>query len=99
MRMSIKLDIVLKRLLKQRGITLKQLSKETEIKPSTLSGWFNGVSPHNLSEARTCARYLGVSLERLLFDEDSETQALEDLLTEQVFDGFLKVKIERVIKK
>jgi transcriptional regulator with XRE-family HTH domain len=97
--MSIKLNTVLKRLLKQKGITLKQLSNETGIKPSTLSGWSNGVSPHNLSEARACARYFGVSLERFLFDEESESKGLEDLLTEQVFDGYLKVKIERVIKK
>lgn len=97
--MTLKLANVLKRLLKERSLSLRDLAKATNIKPSTLSGWNNGVSPRDLTEVRRCAQYLGISMERLLFDEDSSIMSLESLLTENVFDGFLKVKIEKVIIK
>lgn len=80
-------------------MTLKELSSATSISPSTLSGWKNGASPRDLSELRTCAQYFGVSIDYLLFGEDTAQVNLENLLTEKVFDGFLKVKIERVINK
>ncbi len=97
--MVLKLDVVLKKILKERGLTLKELAQATHIKASTLSGWNNGVSPRDLTEVRTCARYLGVGLEKLLFDEDPSEIFLNDLLTENFFDGFLKVRIERVIPR
>lgn len=97
--MEMKLASVLKQMLKERQLTLKELSAATKIKASTLSGWKNNVSPRDLAEVRRCARFFGVTLEKLLFDEDSDATALEGLLTEGVFNGFLKVKIERVINK
>ena len=97
--MELKLSVVLTRLLEERRVTLKQVAAATKIKPSTLSGWKGGVSPRDLGEVRVCARYFGVSMEKMLFDETQENLFLEELLTEGVFDGFLKVKIERVIPK
>lgn len=97
--MEMKLSSVLKRLLDDRGMTLKDLSEATKIKPSTLSGWRNGVSPRDLVEVWRCAQYFGITLEKLLFDESNDARALEELLTEKIFDGFLKVKVERVIRK
>ncbi len=97
--MAIKLASVLTRTLEERGLTLKELAVLAKLKPSTLSGWKNGVSPRSLEEVRTCARALGISMEKLLFDEQPEYLELEDLMREQVFDGFLKVRIERVISK
>ena len=96
---EMKLSTVLKQLLNDRNMTLKELATSIKVKPSTLSGWNNGVTPRDLTEVRRCAQYFGVTLEKLLFNESSDATALESLLTEQVFDGFLKVKIERVINK
>ena len=97
--MNLKLKNTLPALLKSKHMTLKELSVATSISPSTLSGWKNGASPRDLGELRTCAQYFGVSIDYLLFGEDSTQANLESLLTENVFDGFLKVKIERVIQK
>lgn len=96
---TLKLSTMLKQLMKERKISLRELAKSTAIQPSTLSGWNNGSSPRDLSEVCQCARYLGVSMEYLLFGEEPDSLPLEQLLTEKVFDGFLKVKIERVINK
>ena len=83
--------------MKSRGISLRKLSSITGIKPSTLSGWSNGVSPRDLTEVLVCARFFGVSLERILFDEEPKQTDLENLLTEDVFNGYLKVSIQKVI--
>ena len=99
MSMETKLSHMLSSLLLKKNLTLKQLANETGIKPSTLSGWKNGVSPRDLSEVRRCAQFFGVSMEMLLFGQQNEEVSLDSLLTEKVFDGFLKVKIERIIKK
>lgn len=95
--MAVKLSQVLTRILKEQNLTLKELAIMTKLKPSTLSGWKNGVSPRSLEEVRLCARALGISMEKLLFDEVSDQVDLEDLMREHVFDGYLKIKIERVI--
>lgn len=97
--MELRLKITLRELMKEKGLSLRKLSNLTGIRPSTLSGWINGVSPRDLGEVLTCAKYFGVSLEFLLFEQLSEATELESLLTDQVFEGYLKVKIEKVITK
>ena len=37
-------------------------------------------------------------MEKLLFDQEPDHASLNDFLTEGLFEGFLKVKIEKVIK-
>lgn len=95
--MELQLSSVLRRLMKEKKISLRKLSKETGIKPSTLSGWANGVSPRDLTEVLICARHFNMSLEQFLFNTAPDAANLENFLTEDVFNGFLKVKIERVI--
>lgn len=97
--MELQLSVVLRRLMKERKISLRQLSKITGIKPSTLSGWCNNVSPRDLTEVLICARHFKMSLEQFLFDTPPDASNLENFLTEDVFNGFLKVKIERVVNK
>lgn len=95
---SIKINQNLQKLMKERGVTLKALSKATAIPVSTLGSYTAGkkssYSPEHLG--RLC-EFFSVSADYLLFGEQSGADSLNSLLTEQVFDGFLKVKIERVI--
>lgn len=86
-------------MMRERKISLRQLGKETGIKPSTLSGWSNGVSPRDLCEVFICAKYFKMSLEQLLFDTSPDSTSLENFLTEDIFNGFLKVTIQKVISK
>ena len=97
--MEMKLASVLKQLLSEQNISLKDLAIATKVKPSTLSGWKNGVSPRDLVEVHRCAQFFGVTMEKMLFDAPTDMSALNGLLTEKIFDGYLKVNIERVISK
>ena len=92
------LKVTLTRLLKERRLSVEALARQMQVSPSTLKAWTAGSAPRNLDDVRTVASCLGVSFEYLIFGEDtSSAHALEQQLLEQVFDGFLKVRIERVI--
>jgi transcriptional regulator with XRE-family HTH domain len=88
-----KLEQTLRRVMKDRALTLTALSELSGIKKSTLSDWSNGVHPRDLVEVRKLARSLG-----LVFGDEDTANPLPVLPTELVFDGFLKVKIERIIQ-
>lgn len=88
----------LRALMEQSKISSTQLSKECLIPASTLSTYLSGkkasYSPDHLA---ALADYFSVSLDYLMFGETSGASSLNSLLTEQIFDGYLKVKVERVI--
>ena len=88
----------LKQLMEINKVSSTQLSKECAIPASTLSTYLSGkkasYSPDHLA---ALADYFSVSLDYLMFGETSGASSLNSLLTEQIFDGYLKVKVERVI--
>lgn len=94
------LNEVLRNLMADRKMTVKELSKIAEIPQSTVSSYLGGTKasydPNHLS---SIAEVFQVSLDHLLYGENLNiSKTMHSLLTEEVFDGFLKVKIERVIK-
>ena len=94
---KIRLNSVLKTMLEDRNLSLRQLSRATKIPEPTLSGYLNGAEPGKINHIRILARFLGISMESLLYGEDDRPPTLEEVLTEQVFSGWLKVKIERAV--
>jgi transcriptional regulator with XRE-family HTH domain len=94
---KLKLHIVLKRLIEDRDLTLRELSRATKIPEPTLSGYMNGAEPGKINHIRILARFFGISMETLLYGQDDRPPTLEDVLTEQIFSGWLRVKIERAI--
>ncbi len=94
-----KLKETLAALLKKKRMSAQALANATEIPASTIKAWLGGNAPRNLDDVRTVAQNLGVSFEYLVFGEDPDAGAvLANALLEQVFDGYLKVKVERVVK-
>lgn len=94
-----KLKQTLGRILKEKKITTDALGKQTGVKNSTIKTWLRGSNPRSMDDVRKVARHLNVSLEFLLFGEDDVVpRSLEELLTENVYEGWLKVKIERAVK-
>jgi transcriptional regulator with XRE-family HTH domain len=90
----------LKHLLQERRISIRKLAHDTEISPSTIKEWLSGSAPRNLEDVRKVARYLNISFEFLIFGESDECppeKALEAIFTESIYEGWLKVKIERAI--
>jgi len=92
---EIKIDKVLKHLMKQKGFTFKRLSEATGVPESTLKTWSSGIEPKSLIPAKKVARALGISVEYLIFGyEEKEILSLNDVLTKELFSGWCKVTIE-----
>ena len=94
------LQKVLKRLMDDRKLTFQALADETGVRASTLKGWtLPGAQPRNMADVRKVARSFDVSFEYLIFGEEADVppRTLAEVLMEPVYDGWLKVKIERAI--
>lgn len=94
---KVKLADILNELMKQRSISSRALSKATGVPQSTLSHLLSGRSSQKPEHLLEIAKHFGVSMEYLIFGEDQQTPTLESVLTEEVFSGWLRVKIERAI--
>ncbi|MGK5083264.1 helix-turn-helix transcriptional regulator [Bdellovibrionota bacterium FG-1] len=95
-----KISIVLPRLLRERGFTQSQLSKNSGIPLSTLSTWLLPKSkPRDPEAVFKVANALGVTLEELLFDQRPVERevTLEALPLEKLLDGLYRIRLERVI--
>lgn len=87
----------LAKLIKERGISARELSRQTGIAQSTLNNFLAGKSPSNPEQIHALAKFFGTSMEQILFSTDDRPPTLDEVLTEGVFDGWLRVKIERAI--
>lgn len=92
-----KLDKVLKALMKASGMKASDLSKATGIPAATLSSLLNGGQTHKPEHLLSLSQHFKVSIEFLLFGEDDRRPTLDEVLTEGVFSGWLKVEIKRAI--
>ncbi len=95
---EVKFGVILVQLMKKNGLTYKHLSELSGIPHSTLAQWTSGKSPQNLADVKRLARVLEVPFHFLVFGEPEEGEFLEELPVEEIFEGFLKVKIEKVIR-
>jgi transcriptional regulator with XRE-family HTH domain len=65
-----KLDKILLKLCKDRGLTLAALAKESGVKQPTLHGWTTGRSVQNIDDLKKVCDLLQVSLHYILFGEE-----------------------------
>lgn len=96
--MSSHLSESLRFLLKQKKISARQLSKDTGIPQSTLMDLLEGKKEPSIKHLPVLSKYFGTTIDFLLTGQNQNIETLESLLTEDVFEGFLKVKIERIIQ-
>lgn len=93
------LRTVLKNLMKSHNITIRELAKHTSVAEGTIKTWLSGAAPRSMEDVRKVARHFCVSFEYLIFGEDEGQQtSIENLPLEDLFDGWLKVNIQRVVK-
>lgn len=97
MSKELKLHRILKRLMEQKQISARELGRKTKIPPSTLSSLLAGGKPQKLDHVLALAEYFGTSMEMILYGSDRRPPTIEELATEGIFEGWLKVKIERAI--
>lgn len=95
----IKIAQTMKQLLKERGITLRELSKRSGVPVSTLSEWSSNREPKSPTQTRKVAQALGVSMHYLLFGEDDSQEPLQKLLKEDLFQGTFEITVKKVRMK
>jgi transcriptional regulator with XRE-family HTH domain len=61
-------------LLERKGITITRLSKEVGIPVQTLHGWQNGVEPKSLKQVLLVAKYFGMDIETLCFEDANKAR-------------------------
>jgi len=96
--MELKIGTTLRALLKERRLTLKEVSKNCGVALSTLHEWENNRAPRNPVQAARVAKFLNVSLSKLLFGEDDEQSLspIEKILKEDIFKGTFEITLKRV---
>ena len=67
---GIRLGTNLKHLLRNRGLSLKEVSIQTGIPYSTLHTWLENRQPKDILKAKRLADFFGVDLHFLLFGEE-----------------------------
>lgn len=70
----IKLDKNLKKLCKERGVTLATLAKETGVRQPTLHGWTTGRSAQKLDDLKKVCNFFKVGLHFIIFGEKDPWQ-------------------------
>ena len=94
---KVKLHIILKKLIEDKRVSARQVARDCGLAQSTLNSLLSGRSPAKPEQVLALARYFGTSMEFLLFGSDDRPPTLDEVLTEGVFDGWLRVKIERAV--
>jgi transcriptional regulator with XRE-family HTH domain len=91
---------ILAALMKERGLTLKQVAEMSTVKISVVSDWTAGAAPRDLKAVSRLARALGVSFQSLLLGETDEAtviKSIPEIFEEsELFEGYCKVSIKKL---
>ncbi len=77
----------------EKKLSARKLAKETGISPSSLSEILRGADP-SLRTVKTLAAYFGVSLDRLVNDDEPVVTFRGDDFTE-IFSGIVRITVEK----
>jgi transcriptional regulator with XRE-family HTH domain len=87
---------ILSKIIQDRRLTLREISKATGVPATTLAEWQANRTPKNPEQVRAVARFLGVSLHFLLFGEEDQEEPIQKILKEDLFQGTFEISIKRI---
>lgn len=97
---------LLRSLMTERGMTIRQAAELAGVGPSTIDDWRSGQLPEDYSAVKRLAAALGVSFSFLLTgEEDQRDRSGLPSLTEvfedggALFDGYAKITIQRLLPR
>jgi hypothetical protein len=64
---KMELKSVLKKLIRERGVTITHVSRSVKVPLQTIHGWLSGSEPKNLRQVKAVADYFEVDLDYLCF--------------------------------
>lgn len=92
---NIQLARNLERLMRSHKLTITATAAKIGMNKSTLHNYCNGVVPRNLIKIKELADLFGISLNSLLFGENS---VVDNELTSQAIEGRYEVTVRRIEK-
>jgi transcriptional regulator with XRE-family HTH domain len=95
----VELKIILRKIIREKGLTIAGLSRATKVPVQTLHGWLQGIEPKSIRQVKAVADYLGVDLDYLCFGikPKSENIKIENFENE-INAGVFEVVLRRVKK-
>lgn len=91
---------ILSAIMKERGLTLKQISQMAGVSLSVVSDWTAGNSPRDLQAVYRLSQALGIEFSRLLLGQAEpikDISSVAELFDEdEIFDGLVRINIKRV---
>lgn len=95
---SVMLPKVLKTLMTERKTSPKEVARDTGIPLSTIQSYLSGKkATYSADHLLKLASYFEVSLDFLMTSVENPRAQLNSVPTEGLFEGWLKVRIERAI--
>ena len=86
----------LRRLLKERGISISYLSKITKVPQQTLHNWLSGTEPRSLTQVKKVADFFDVTLDYICFGiEQQKSQKIESY-QDEINAGIFEVVLRRI---
>jgi transcriptional regulator with XRE-family HTH domain len=95
-RMSTQIGKIFSKIIQERRLTFKEISKATGVPATTLAEWKDNRTPKNPSQVQSVARYLGVSMHFLLFGEEDSQEPIQKMIKEDFFQGTFEITVKRV---
>ncbi len=94
--MATQIGKVFSQIIKDRRLTLKEVSKGSGVPATTLAEWQGNRTPKNPNQVRSVAKFLGISLHYLLFGEEDGQEPIQKIIRKDVFEGVYEIKITKM---
>lgn len=94
--MKLQIGANLRKIIKDRRLTLKEISLATGVPSTTIAEWTNNRAPKNPVQMKLVANFLEVSIHYLLFGEEDTQEPINKILKEDFFSGTFEINIRRV---
>ncbi len=92
---DMELKTILKKLIKEKGMTIAALSRSTKVPLQTLHGWLQGSEPKSLKQVKKVADHLGVDLDYLCFGIEPKKPSFNDY-QDEINAGIFEVVLRRI---
>ena len=90
--------------IKDRGMTMAELSRKSNVPRQTLSQWAAGTEPRKIDQIKNVADVFQTSIDNLMYGkgldrEREQLQSLEALLGNDWIGGLFEIRLRRVKKE
>lgn len=93
---NIKLGIMLKKLLREKNMSVRKAASEIGIPQATLNSIVNGRIPRRLDYVVKIATYFNLSLDEMLLGKSNQAIDIEKLDFTPFFDGLVRLQIHKI---